>query len=1053
MRRLFAAAALAPLTFAAHGAYAQTSIETATTAPVSTSATGALTITSAGSITVAEGAAVTVDSNTTVSNAGTISVRNSTNGTGILVTNGRTGTINLSGVIAADDTFANIDADGDGDLDGRFVTSGVVRYGVRIVGPDPFTGDINQTAGQINVEGNDGSAAISIETGLNGNLITRGGIGVLGSDVFGIHVTGPINGNVRVGTADGAVISARGENAIAVALDGPVNGSVRLDGTIFSSGFRYLSRNEAPVLSLDKLDADDLLIGGPAVRIRGSVTGGILVDAPPLDRDTEDADEDDDGVPDIDETTGAITSLGSAPALLIGGAGAITIGNVGATAAESYGLLIKGSVTANGIYDGISSNAIQIGGLGGTVDMSGGIRITGTVSGVAFKADTTGLLLKSGVTAPSIVVEGSLSAGAEGGAGFTPNARALVIEQGAAVQSLNVTGTLRAGVTGPTGNATAILDAGGNLATITNAGVISATVASGDIEAPAIGNAIALDLRANTTGVNLSQVASTRENFTPSITGDILFSSGAQNDTFNLGAGNTAGTIDFGGGSDSFQIGAGASARADLRKSSGAFNLGVLGALNMTNSNQINASTLNVGSAGSLTFTADPGNADAAQRVTFLNVAGTATMEQGSKIALEFKSKLSDPTTYTLLRAGALVNNGIDTSLIGSLPLVFEGTVTTSGNEINVSVRRREAAELGLSGGRAAAYNAFYAAFDADPGVAAAVFSKTNAADFNKLYDQFLPDYSGGPFNSLATAARSVLQVQGEEPKDMVAGEPRSWLQEVGVGVKHESVNDIEYQSGGFGLAGGVEHPWGENSAVGFSAAFISSEIRNAQRAVGSSLTASALMSSIYWRSQKQGLVLDASLSGGYAWFGSDRRIVDADPTTGAQNLVRQPTADWKGGLAAARFGVTYNWENGPFYARPDAVLDAVYLREAGYNETGGGAGANLHIDSRSNYEAALEAGILVGARFGRTFRWGPELRVAYRGILNGGEGDTTGNFISVPGTSFALPGLSKDKGRVVVRAALRGSGAYANFALEASGDIGEVYQAYMARVLVRFLF
>ena len=44
-----------------------------------------------------------------------------------------------------------------------------------------------------------------------------------------------------------------------------------------------------------KLDADDLLMGGPAVRVAGDVAGGILLDVRPADLDDEEDDEDNDG--------------------------------------------------------------------------------------------------------------------------------------------------------------------------------------------------------------------------------------------------------------------------------------------------------------------------------------------------------------------------------------------------------------------------------------------------------------------------------------------------------------------------------------------------------------------------------------------------------------------------------------------------------------------------------------------------------------------------------------------------------------------------------------
>src|SRR5436190_7338849 len=85
MRRFFAAAAMAPLCFAALEARAQTTISDARTTAVQTSTTGDLTIT--GSITVTDGAAVTLDTPATVTHSGTIDIKDAPSpATGILVT-------------------------------------------------------------------------------------------------------------------------------------------------------------------------------------------------------------------------------------------------------------------------------------------------------------------------------------------------------------------------------------------------------------------------------------------------------------------------------------------------------------------------------------------------------------------------------------------------------------------------------------------------------------------------------------------------------------------------------------------------------------------------------------------------------------------------------------------------------------------------------------------------------------------------------------------------------------------------------------------------------
>ena len=70
-----------------------------------------------------------------------------------------------------------------------------------------------------------------------------------------------------------------------------------LQGKITSTGYRFTT----PPADPSKLDADDLLQGGPAVSIEGNVAKGIILAIPPKDNSTTDNDEDDDGIEDTKE--------------------------------------------------------------------------------------------------------------------------------------------------------------------------------------------------------------------------------------------------------------------------------------------------------------------------------------------------------------------------------------------------------------------------------------------------------------------------------------------------------------------------------------------------------------------------------------------------------------------------------------------------------------------------------------------------------------------------------------------------------------------------------
>ncbi len=350
MKRLLVSAAVLPLVPAA--AHAETKITAATTTPVATSSLASgqpdnLLIDAAGSLKpTAPGAAVTVDSSNTVTNNGAIGFQNVSGATGILIQGGvSTTVINGNGLSLIED-YAPTDADGDGDLDGAFA-QGSNRFGIRATGAVPVTGTI-VNPGTITIEGND-SAAISLETRLVGSLASSGAITVTGDRSLGMRADS-VSGDVAVTGA----VTAIGEGAVGVQV-GDVGGALKLQSAIGASGFR--SRDRLGDAARAKLDADDLKLGGAAMRVTGDVGGGILLDAPPPDADRDKADEDGDGIDDAAEPTARIAAYGSAPGLDIGAMDRdTTIGAVG-TGDRAYGLVNRGLVGGYGVNDGIAAPA------------------------------------------------------------------------------------------------------------------------------------------------------------------------------------------------------------------------------------------------------------------------------------------------------------------------------------------------------------------------------------------------------------------------------------------------------------------------------------------------------------------------------------------------------------------------------------------------------------------------------------------------------------------------------------------------------------------------
>jgi len=335
MRILLATAvALAPL-LAATGAQAQVVISTVRTTPISTSnATGSaadsIRFASGGGVAITNGTAVTVDTSNglTLDSGSLIEMRNaSDNVVGILINGGVTSNVSIAGRLAITDSIETYpNTDNDGDLDGPYAT-GTNRYGVRIAGGSALTGNVQvETAGSIDVEGNQ-SYGISNEAGITGNLSVLGTVRAVGTDARAIRSSGAISGNVLAA----GTIGATGQGATAIDVSGDIGGRLTLQGEIAATGYRYTTRaGDAFVAALED---EDLLQGGSAVVIGSNVTGGVVFDIPPVERDTANGDEDADGRPDAQEGRANISVFGRAPAVVVGSdSRAITLGAVGTIA-------------------------------------------------------------------------------------------------------------------------------------------------------------------------------------------------------------------------------------------------------------------------------------------------------------------------------------------------------------------------------------------------------------------------------------------------------------------------------------------------------------------------------------------------------------------------------------------------------------------------------------------------------------------------------------------------------------------------------------------------
>ena len=1074
MRLLLACTCLTPVTLILPLAAvsAETTVTTARTTPITTGnanngAADTIRITSAGSIKPASGVAVTINTNHGVTNEGTIQITDASNASGIVANAGTSGTITNKGTITLDEAYKPADADKDGDLDGPFAQA-QNRFGIRTLGE--FTGSVINE-GAINVAGN-ASAGIALDGRLNGNLASSGTVASVGDNSAAIRA-GTVTGNVAVS----GTVTATGANSVALDLTGPIGGALTIQGSIAATGYRNVT---APA-DVSKLDADDLLQGGPAIRVAGSVGGGILFDAPPRDTKPDDKDEDKDGIEDAKEGTASVLAYGAAPAVRIGSVSQeIVIGAVAGTAAAGNGIVNNGRIEGIGVYKDVAATGMEIGGQGQKVTVAGGILNNGVIAASSRGGNASALKIGQLANAPALQNSGTIEA--TGGDTSSSQVRALFVDTAGSLTRVTNTGKIAATAANE-GSAAAITDLSGSLKTIENSGTISAASAK-----PAAGRAVAIDLAANASGVTIRQSAATAA-AKPSITGDIRLGSGSDivdvsagtvTGAMAFGAGNNqllasseanltgnvafgsgadlvqlsgksmlAGALDLGGGSDQLAIRDSAQFRGTIAGSAQTAVTISGGSLQLTGPSAVQIASLAVTDKGTLGVTID-GNTGTATRIA---VAGNANFATGSKLSVNLTSVSKSAGTYQILAAGTLTGSANLSNADITLPYLFTSTLAASdaNGTVALTIKPKAASELAFTASQARAYDAVFKALDNDAAVAGGFLAITKAEEARAAMQQMLPDHAGGSFATVTQGSRATARFLTDAVTPYAdQGGWGIWLQQTAWGGSKDQGGTASFRTSGWGATGGLEVQAGDIGHLGLSLAYLNG--KNADRDTDGEVVSDQYELAAHWRGNWGPVRAFARGSAAIIDFSGTRRF--AQMVAGKQ-VERIAKGEWSGDLYSAAAGIAYEAQLGKrLVLRPTAMIDYYRLDESGYAETGGGDAFDLTVDKRSSDELAVSGTLVAGYELGSLMPgdvWlRAEIEAGRRQIVGGSLGETTARFKG--GDAFTLLADARSDGWT---GAVRLVGGQDGFRM--AGEIGaeEQYErvALAARVSLRVGF
>jgi uncharacterized protein YhjY with autotransporter beta-barrel domain len=450
---------------------------------------------------------------------------------------------------------------------------------------------------------------------------------------------------------------------------------------------------------------------------------------------------------------------------------------------------------------------------------------------------------------------------------------------------------------------------------------------------------------------------------------------------------------------------------------------------------------------------------------------GDIRFENNSSLSITPTSFLPTNATYTLLRStGGQVTftNFSQAARLGSgsqFPFLYEGTFTRDGQPINVgtggvtaqsvevTLRRKTAAELGLQGNVAAIYEPLAAAALGDNEFGAALLTLNSAAEVETAIATTVPDIAGG-MRALSVAmtdqATGVIGARQRALLTAPAGtrnEFRFWGQEFYniVGFRSDD-GDHGFDGAGQGVSVGVE--WGALESggrwgTGYSF-FSSQEVETHPRDTKTNGDWHMLSAYGAWRINDFYVAPQVNVAAGN--FKTRRSII-------AGNVGRQASADSTGYLAAGGATAGYILNFGNIDIIPTIAVDLMYLNQGAYSEFGGG-GMSLQLKSQTQSSVRSFAGVIGQGTY--AFNEGafmPQLLAGWTHEFVDDPVTIDGSFESSPGSPFRLvgPTLASNKvvGGVSLGYVMRNWSAGFNY--DASASRGSLAQSATFSISSRF--
>ncbi|TAL04056.1 MAG: autotransporter domain-containing protein [Rhodospirillaceae bacterium] len=770
------------------------------------------------------------------------------------------------------------------DVGGTISVGGNSSYGVQI--GSTLLGNLTNN-GAITTPGVN-SYGIMTTAPVNGSIVNAGTITAAGQGGVGLYVGAPVSGSVSIGGLTGTTPTATSgtitvgtapttdssgnpvyqvPGAAAVWVGGNVNQgllitgngytknqetptvpagqTVKINGQTYTAGQQYANPN----ISTAGESTITSTAGGPALLIKPGGPGGLQnVDIGSLPTST------------TVNTAGLQNSnTGPVPAINYS---IINQGNIIATSTlprntnakavnpytNPYGIVTTSPGTTYVNVPGLASTAVDVEGVvsngtvytskldGGFYNAGGDIRVN------AANATATGFNIANhgsvsvinntgdiNVVATDTTFDGSLPApGNLGG-----DAYGVLVDSTSTLNAFTNSGHLSVYAQGGGHSAYGVLDQSGTLTNFFNSGAIAPNISAYNTT----GKFVAVDLSHNTTFINFTNDGSiVGPVLLGSGTNTVSYSGGTQTGDLSFGTGSTntlainhstlTGNIILGSGASTVSISNGSVVKGGVT-TTGTADLNVSGSqLVIPDTQMVKVTNASIDSGSRVTF--DLNGAGAATGV--LQASGNVSVANGATLDPIFTGIVQNTQTINLISSGKLTLGApvasffpVTTSYVNAYTVQLD---PNNANNLQITARRRTAAEMGLGTNMAATFNGSIGALALDQQVGGAIAGQSTKDQFVAAFRQLMPDTTDAWRQAALSNQNLALgavrrRLQGiPNATDTNEGELSSvWVQGLGTVATASSGGASDTQPGysywGLGIALGADTPIGKNTKVG----------------------------------------------------------------------------------------------------------------------------------------------------------------------------------------------------------------------------------------------